>query len=180
MKPWLVFGCCCLVSKSCLTFCDPLDCSSPGSFVHGISRQEWVTGEENGNPLFTDEKKETACQRRRHFLLQGISLTQELKPHILNWPLGPLPPSHPRKPSLSIDLISVFYLFLVLICICFFFFFQLPTESLFYRAILQDIIKECYGITKWYDDFVSIIIAILCCKWSDCSFSGEFIQGHCY
>ncbi|XP_029811012.1 methyltransferase-like protein 25 isoform X2 [Suricata suricatta] len=24
----------------------------------------------------------------------------------------------------------------------------LPTESLFYRAILQDIIKECYGITK--------------------------------
>ncbi|XP_044240486.2 probable methyltransferase-like protein 25 isoform X3 [Ursus arctos] len=24
----------------------------------------------------------------------------------------------------------------------------LPTESLFYRAVLQDIIKECYGITK--------------------------------
>ncbi|KAI4576915.1 hypothetical protein MJT46_002750 [Ovis ammon polii x Ovis aries] len=25
---------------------------------------------------------------------------------------------------------------------------KLPTESLFYRAVLQDIIKECYGITK--------------------------------
>uniref|UniRef100_A0A7N9CNV5 Methyltransferase like 25 n=1 Tax=Macaca fascicularis TaxID=9541 RepID=A0A7N9CNV5_MACFA len=25
----------------------------------------------------------------------------------------------------------------------------LPTESLFYRAVLQDIIKDCYGITKW-------------------------------
>lgn len=24
----------------------------------------------------------------------------------------------------------------------------LPTESLFYRAVLQDIIKDCYGITK--------------------------------
>nr|XP_060515629.1 probable methyltransferase-like protein 25 [Panthera onca] len=26
----------------------------------------------------------------------------------------------------------------------------LPTESLFYRAVLQDIIKECYGITKCF------------------------------
>lgn len=26
--------------------------------------------------------------------------------------------------------------------------FFLPTESLFYRAVLQDIIKDCYGITK--------------------------------
>ena len=36
---------CCLVAKSCLTLCDPVDCSSPGSSVHGISRArtlEWV------------------------------------------------------------------------------------------------------------------------------------------
>ena len=27
---------CCLVVKSCLTLCDPIDCSPPGSSVHGI------------------------------------------------------------------------------------------------------------------------------------------------
>ena len=29
--------CCCLVAKSCLTLCDPLDGSPPGSSVHGVS-----------------------------------------------------------------------------------------------------------------------------------------------
>ena len=35
-----------LFSKSCLTLCDPMDCSPPGSSVHGISKArilEWVT-----------------------------------------------------------------------------------------------------------------------------------------
>ena len=35
----------CLVTQSCLTFCNPLDCSLPGSTVHGISQasiREWV------------------------------------------------------------------------------------------------------------------------------------------
>ena len=27
--------------QSCLTLCDPMDCSLPGSSVHGISRQEY-------------------------------------------------------------------------------------------------------------------------------------------
>ena len=34
-----------LVAQSCLTLCNPMDCSSPGSFVHGISQArilEWV------------------------------------------------------------------------------------------------------------------------------------------
>ena len=38
-------GYCCLVNKSCLTLCDPMDCSPPGSSVHGISQSrilEWV------------------------------------------------------------------------------------------------------------------------------------------
>ena len=42
MAPWC---CCCLVSQSCLTLCDPMDCSPPGSFVHGILQArilEWV------------------------------------------------------------------------------------------------------------------------------------------
>ena len=35
----------CLVAQSCLTLCDPMDCSPPGSCVHGISQTkilEWV------------------------------------------------------------------------------------------------------------------------------------------
>ena len=37
--------CCSLVAKLCLTLCDPLDCSLPGSSVHGISQEgilEWI------------------------------------------------------------------------------------------------------------------------------------------
>ena len=37
--------CCCLVAKSRLTLCDPMDCSPPGSSVYGISQAstlEWV------------------------------------------------------------------------------------------------------------------------------------------
>ena len=36
---------CCLVTKSCPTLCDPMDCSPPGSSVHGILQArilEWV------------------------------------------------------------------------------------------------------------------------------------------
>ena len=36
--------CCCLVTKLCLTSCDPMDCSLPGSSVHGISRPEYWSG----------------------------------------------------------------------------------------------------------------------------------------
>ena len=43
--------CCCLVAKSCLTLCDPMDCSLPSSSVHGIFQATvleriaiWVTG----------------------------------------------------------------------------------------------------------------------------------------
>ena len=37
--------CVCLVAQSCLTLCDPVDCSPPGSSVHGILQArilEWV------------------------------------------------------------------------------------------------------------------------------------------
>jgi len=37
-------GCCCLVTKSCLTLCDFMDCSPPGSSVHGFSRQVYRDG----------------------------------------------------------------------------------------------------------------------------------------
>ena len=37
--------CCCLVAKSCLSLCDPMGCSQPGSSVHGILQArilEWA------------------------------------------------------------------------------------------------------------------------------------------
>ena len=55
------------VAQSCLTLCNPMDCSLPGSSVHGIFQArilEWVPG----------------C----YFLLQGIFLSQGLNPGLLH------------------------------------------------------------------------------------------------
>ena len=34
----------CLVAKSCLTLCNPMDCSPPGSSAHGISQARILEG----------------------------------------------------------------------------------------------------------------------------------------
>ena len=80
----------CLCAKllhSCLTLCDPMDCSPPGSSVHGILCKN--TG--------------VSC----HALLQGIFPTQGLNPRLLrflHWQMGSLqlaPPGKPRKSDLD-------------------------------------------------------------------------------
>ena len=41
----ILICCCCLVTKSCLTLCHPMNCSPPGFSVHGTSQArilEWV------------------------------------------------------------------------------------------------------------------------------------------
>ena len=53
----------CLVAQLCLTLCDPVDCSLPGSSVHGDS-----PGKNTG----------VGC----HGLLQGIFLTQGSDPRL--------------------------------------------------------------------------------------------------
>ena len=35
---------CCLVTKLCLTLCDPMVCSPPGSSVHGCPGREYWSG----------------------------------------------------------------------------------------------------------------------------------------
>ena len=55
-----------LVTQSCRTPCSPVDCSLPGSSVHGDS-----SGKNVG----------VGC----HFLLQGIFLTQALNLGLLSW-----------------------------------------------------------------------------------------------
>ena len=49
----------CLVAQSCLSLCDPMDCSLPGSSVHGD---------------FPGKNTRVGC----HCFLQGIFLTQGL------------------------------------------------------------------------------------------------------
>ena len=42
---WEITHECVLAAQSCLTLCDPMDCSSPGSSIHGILQArilEWV------------------------------------------------------------------------------------------------------------------------------------------
>ena len=42
---YLQKGCCCSVTQLCLLFCNPMDCSLPGSSIHGILQErilEWV------------------------------------------------------------------------------------------------------------------------------------------
>ena len=39
-----------LVAQSCPALCDPMDCSLPGSSLHGISRQEYWSGQPFTSP----------------------------------------------------------------------------------------------------------------------------------
>ena len=66
-------------TQSSLTLCNPMDCTPPGSFVHGIS-QARITG------------------MGRYFLLQGIFLMQELNPHVLHWQADSFLLSHQGSP----------------------------------------------------------------------------------
>ena len=65
---------CYLVTKSRLTLCDPVDCSPPGSSVHGISQARIQVG----------------C----HFLPQRIFPTQRSNPPLLHCQMCSLPLSY--------------------------------------------------------------------------------------
>ena len=70
-----------LVTQSCPTLCDPMDCSLPGSPVHGE---------------FLDKHTGAGC----HFL--GIFPTQGSNPGLsclLRWQTSSLPPAPPGKPG---------------------------------------------------------------------------------
>ena len=65
IRKFLLNHCVCLVAQSCLTLCNPMDCSLPSSSVHGDS-----PGKNTG----------VGCQA----LLQGIVPTQGLNPGLLH------------------------------------------------------------------------------------------------
>ena len=66
------------VLQSYLTLYNPMDCSPPGSSVHGAS-----PGKNTG----------IGC----HFLLQRLFLTQGWNPHLLHWEVGSLQLEPPGK-----------------------------------------------------------------------------------
>ena len=79
----LRFCMCAKSLQSCLTLCDPMDCSLPGSSVHGIL-------------------KAGILERFCCALLHGIFLTQGSNPrllHLLHWQEGSLPLASPEKPQ---------------------------------------------------------------------------------
>ena len=55
-RHWISFRiCCCLIAKSCLTVCNPMDCSPPGSLSMGFSRQEYQSGLAFPSPVLWDQ-----------------------------------------------------------------------------------------------------------------------------
>ena len=62
------FCCCCLVDKLCPTPCDPMNCSPPGSSVHGISQArmlEWVViSSSRGSSWLRDQTHISSTGRR--------------------------------------------------------------------------------------------------------------------
>ena len=73
--------------QSCMILCDPMNCSLPGSSVHGILQArilEWVVISSS----------------------RGSSLTQGLKPGLLcllHWQAGSLPLAPPGKPHIHVN-----------------------------------------------------------------------------
>ena len=78
-----ILGVLCLVTQLCRTLCDPMDCSLPGSSIHGILQArilEWVAMPSSGN--FPRDRIRVSC--------------------LLHWQEGSLPLALPGKPCRSV------------------------------------------------------------------------------
>ena len=91
--------CCCSVTQSCLTLCDPVDCSPPGSSVHGILQArilEWVTMP--SSRILEDLSWRMLEKRSRKILqifpIQGLNVRLLC---VLHWQAGSLPLVLPGK-----------------------------------------------------------------------------------
>ena len=66
LRGWLLFQgfCCCSVVQLCLTLCDPMDCSPPGSSVHGILQArilEWVATSFSRGSFWLRDQTRVSC-----------------------------------------------------------------------------------------------------------------------
>ena len=73
--------CCCSVTQSCLTFCDPMDCSLPGSSVHGILQArilEWVVISISRGSSRPRGPTQASCTEGRFFIIQATREALEI------------------------------------------------------------------------------------------------------
>ena len=82
--PWTSSPTVVLIAKSRLTLCDPMDCSPPGSCVHGILQARML------------ERVAISSSRL-------IFSTQGLNESLLHWQVDSLPQSHLENPSFPIE-----------------------------------------------------------------------------
>ena len=60
-KIYVYNGHACACSQSCLTLCNPMDCSLPGSSVLGVSRQEYWSGLPFPTPVGSSRPRNQTC-----------------------------------------------------------------------------------------------------------------------
>ena len=75
---FLLYTCSVLVTQSCLTFCDPMDCSPPGSSVHGILQArilEWVSVHFSRGSSWTRDRTRVSCVAGRFFTVWATRKT---------------------------------------------------------------------------------------------------------
>ena len=83
--------CCFLVAKSCLTFCDPMDCSLPGSSVHGIILArilEWLAISFSRGSSWLRNWTHISCTASRFFTTEPPGKHLIYTQYIPNWPGG--------------------------------------------------------------------------------------------
>ena len=100
------------ITQSCLTVCDPMDCSPPGSSVHGILQQEYW----NGLPFpstrdLSRPRDQTwvSCRASRFFTIWATrrSHTTHIKHDLHSWRLHQESESVPPPPPNSMALLSL-------------------------------------------------------------------------
>ena len=73
LEPWWFV--CAFVAQSCLTLCEPMDCSPPGSSVHGILQTrilEWVTIPFSRGSSQPRDQTWVSCTAGRFFTIWAI------------------------------------------------------------------------------------------------------------
>ena len=94
----------CSVAQSCLTLCSPMDCSPPGSSVHGILQArilEWVAMPSSRGTLWTMDQTWVSCTAGGFFTTNATWEALIYEEAGLDWK------SHHRKSLAS--LVKTFY-----------------------------------------------------------------------
>ena len=78
--------CSCLVAESCLTLCNPMDCSLPGSSVHGISQArilEWVAISFSRGSSWSRGQTHFSCWAGRFFADEPLGKSLNTVEHLI-------------------------------------------------------------------------------------------------